>query len=252
MNVKVFTDGACSKNGKKGALASWAFWFPDHPKISDAQRVSGELQTNQRGELSAIAEAVSCALKSFDPSVVDLHIYTDSEYSKSCLTTWLPGWIRKNWINTQGKPVAHRDLIEATAANLSKFKTFTFSHVKAHTGADDYMSRNNDIVDKMATHVLNPSEVKVVTSNMAVAIDDMPLTLLGPPVNETLIAQWCRSNLDKLDSAALSSALITALTKTVKKNGFDIQKQRLHRTTMLRLVTATHLITEGTVIIKEE
>ena len=253
MNLRVFTDGACSKNGKKGALASWAFWFPEHQKLSKAERVAGDLQTNQRGELSAIAEAVACSLKSFDPTVVDLHIYTDSMYSKNCLTTWLPGWIRKGWVNTQGQPVAHRDLIESTATGLSKFKTFTISHVKAHTGADDEMSRNNAIVDKMATDALGQTEeVKVVTSNKAVAIGDLPLTLLGPPVSETVITQWCRTNLDKLDQSALNSALLSALTKTVKKNGFDIQKQRLHRSTMLRLVSANHLITEGAIVIKEE
>jgi ribonuclease HI len=30
MKIEVYTDGACSKNGKSGAKASWAFYFPDH------------------------------------------------------------------------------------------------------------------------------------------------------------------------------------------------------------------------------
>ena len=54
-----------------------------------------------------------------------------------------------------------------------------------------------------------------------------------------------------LDPQALNSALISALSKTVKKKGFELVKQKLHRTTNYRLV-ASNLITETTVITKEE
>ena len=52
MNVRIFTDGACSRNGKKGARASWAYWMPEHKHLSAADFIpENELQTNQRGEL---------------------------------------------------------------------------------------------------------------------------------------------------------------------------------------------------------
>jgi ribonuclease HI len=66
MKVEIYTDGACSKNGKKGAQASWAFYFPEHKSISNAQRIpEGQTQTNQRGELMAISEAVKAAEVAF-------------------------------------------------------------------------------------------------------------------------------------------------------------------------------------------
>jgi hypothetical protein len=75
---------------------------------------------------------------------------------------------------------------------------------------------------------------------------------MGPPLSETSLVEWCKMNLDKLDQTSLTASLISALTKTVKKKGFDIQKQRLHRSNMFRLVSKNHLIAEKTVIIKEE
>jgi ribonuclease HI len=256
MDVRVFTDGACSNNGKIGAKASWAFWFPEHPKLSKADRVHDEkMQTNQRGELTAISKAVETALVSFNPPETNLLIFTDSTYSKNCLTLWLPSWIRKDWKNTQGAAVAHRDLIEKTATSLSKFKSFSISHVKAHTGGEDDLSKNNAVVDKMATEVLvgppSKEEVKVV-SNTQQAFQDFPLALMGPPVSESALVQWSRENLDKLDPKFLATALLGALTKTLKEKGFGVQKQRLHRSNMYRLVSKNHLIAEKSVIIKEE
>jgi len=253
MKVVVFTDGACSGNGKKGSRAAWAVWFPDHKHISKAAEVPADQpQTNQRAELMAISEAVQIIEKNF-PYETDIHIFTDSMYSKDCLTKWLPAWLSKNWKTQQGKDVCHRDLIEDTSTRLSKFNSFMFTHVEAHTGGTDYNSANNAQADQMATRVLNPSEpeVKIIT-NTQVAVDGMPLSLMGPPVNDSIILAWCRANLDKLDEASLNTALISALSKTVKKKGFELVKQKLHRHTQYRLLSANHLIAEGTVIVKEE
>ena len=252
MKVVVFTDGACGSNGKKGARAAWSAWFPDHKEMSDAQVVpADQQQTNQRGELMGINQAVQIIEKNF-PYETDIHIFTDSEYSRNCLTTWLPAWLSNNWRTKANKDVCHRDLIEDTSTRLSKFNSFMITHVDAHTGGSDYNSVNNAMADKLATRVLNPDEdVKVIT-NTQVAIEGLPLALLGPPVSDTVIHKWCRDNLDKLDQSALDAALVSALSKTVKKKGFELLKQKLHRTTQYRLVTTTHLIAEGTTIVKEE
>lgn len=253
MKVVVFTDGGCENNGKKGARAAWAVWFPDHKDFSDAQVVpADQQQTNQRGELMAISQAIKIIEKNF-PYETDIQIMTDSDYSKNCLTKWLPSWISKNWKTSTNKDVCHRDLIEDTSTRLSKFNSFTIIHVDAHTGGSDYNSVNNAIVDRMATKVLNPeTEVKVITTNTAVALEGLPLTLMGPPLPDSDIHKWCRENLNSLDQAALEAALISALSKTLKKKGFELVKQKLHRSTQYRLVSANHLIAEGTTIVKEE
>lgn len=253
MLIKVYTDGACSQNGKTGARASWAYYFPNSEfKIhSSAGRVPDEeKQTNNRGELMAIANAVDCVIFNFNVSDIDLQIYTDSMYSKNCLTTWLPGWIRSGWI-TAGKrePVINRDLIEETADNLSKFKSYIINYVPAHTDGTDEHSVNNAIVDKMATEIIvKPPPVlaiPVLTTNTVDAIEGLPLKLMGAAVSEKILVAWCKDNLSKLDQTAVKNAMIQVLTKTVAKNGFKLEKVRLHRTTEYQLVSAAGLITES-------
>uniref|UniRef100_A0A6C0EQ19 ribonuclease H n=1 Tax=viral metagenome TaxID=1070528 RepID=A0A6C0EQ19_9ZZZZ len=254
MKVEVYTDGACSKNGKKDAQASWAFYFPEYKSISNADRVpEDQTQTNQRGELMAISEAVKAAEIAFPLDETDLKINTDSMYSKNCLTNWLSSWVRNKWKTSQGGDVIHRDIIEDTANRLSRFKSFNIVYVKAHTGGLDEASRNNHIVDRMASKVLNPDEeIKEIVSNGEEALDGCPLKLMGAPVCESDLVAWCLSNVDKLDTKLLNAAIISAFSKTIKKKGFEVEKQRLHRTVMFRLKTETGLIKEGITIVKEE
>lgn len=255
--VEVYTDGACSKNGQKEARAAWAFYFPEHTLHSKSGRVpEDQPQTNQRGELMAIAEAVKEAEIAFPVLETDLKIYTDSVYSKNCLTSWLPAWVRNNWRTSQGGDVHHRDLIEETANRLSRFKSFNITYVKAHTGGTDKNSTCNHIVDRMAVKILNPEEDEdvphKVTSNTEEPFRGCPLKLMGPPLDEKELAEWCLENLDKLDQSALRSALCSAFAKTVKPKGFEVVKQRLHRSAVYRLKTDTGLIKEGVTVVKEE
>lgn len=255
MKIDIYTDGACSKNGQKNAQAAWACYFPEHSSLSKAERVpETEMQTNQRGELMAIAKAVQIAEQNFDVLETELKIYSDSMYSKNCLTTWLPSWVRNNWKTSQGGDVQHRDLIEDTANRLSRFKSFNIVYVKAHTGGADEQSKCNHIVDRMAVKVLEPEldEAPKIVSNQQNPFEDCPLKLMGPPVTEQEIIQWCLSNLNKLDQSILNSALMTAFTKTVKTKGFEVTKQRLHRSNLYRLKTDTGLIKEDVTIVKEE
>lgn len=231
--VSIYTDGACTNNGKVGARASWAYYYPDNKSLSNSGRVPNEdLQTNQRGELMAISEAVKSAELNYNVHETSLTIFTDSTYSKNCLTIWISNWIKNKWKTSQGGDVSHRDIIEDTVNRLSRFMSFTITYVKAHTGEND----NNSIVDKMATQVLEKTE-RIITSNKEIAIEGLPLEIMGPPVYEDDLVAWCLENFKLLDKKSLSTALLTSLTKTLKKKGYIIEKQRLHRTILYRLKT---------------
>lgn len=259
MKIRVFTDGACSSNGRESAKASYAYYFPDHKDFSKADRVpASQTQTNNRGELMAISEAVKTMIEKFPAEEIDVQIYTDSMYSKNCLTIWLPGFIERNWKTSGYKgsgtnDVKNRDLIEETTKLLPKFKSYTISYVAAHTGKDDELSKCNEIVDRMAVTVLNPeiATVKVIHTNREKPIEGFPVELMGPPVSANVILRWCKDNLDKLDEDTLNTALLAVITKTLKKNGFELEKQRLHRTVQYRLISS-HLIAENTHIVKED
>ena len=253
MKIRVFTDGACSKNGKENAKASYACWFPDNKELSASGRVPDDQpQTNNRGELLGILEAVKIIDKNFKADEVELEIYTDSQYSKNCLTVWLAGWTANNWKTSAGGDVKNRDLIEETTSLLRKY-TYVIKYVPAHTGGTDELSKHNEQVDRMAVAVLNPevANVKIIHTNREKPIEGIPVELMGPPVNETILINWCKDNLEKLDEETLNTAMMQVLAKTLKKRGFSLDKQKLAKQTVYRL-TANNLIAEGTKVIKEE
>jgi ribonuclease HI len=245
--ISLFTDGACKSNGKRGAQGSYAYYFPDHPEWSGAFRIpEGEQQTNNRGELRAIHAGVQKALEMTGGSG-ELCIYTDSTYSRDCLTKWIPGWLKNQWKTAEGKDVSHRDLIEETVMLLTKFTRHQVTYVKAHTGGQDQNSVNNDIVDKMAVRVLVPEEVKTVSTTESV-FPGLDFKMMGPPVDYTVIVQWCLKNQDKLDVASLHTAMFTAFQKTIHKIGYDTEVQTVNKKKMIRLISKTNIV-EGTTII---
>jgi len=254
MDVQVYTDGACSKNGKAGAQASWAFWIPKHKDKSKSGRVpTGELQTNQRGELMGISEAVK-SISDFPEgaSNINVHLYTDSMYSKNCLTTWFGSWCKKNWKTTTGGDVAHRDIIEPTVQRLKTFKSYAIHHVEAHTGNDDEHSKHNAVVDRMATSVIHPdTQIPEIKDTTAEIVEGIPLTLFSSPVEGSHISKWCLQNIDKLDQATLKLALIKVFEKTIDKKGYSLTKHRLHRSTTYSVIAKSLIITHSLDTIEE-
>jgi ribonuclease HI len=96
-------------------------------------------------EITAALEA----LRALSPEGVGgIEVVSDSTYVVRCFTDrWWEGWRRRNWKNSQNKPVANRDLWEPLLdLALSPSVTVTFRWVKGHSG-----DRWNDRVDELAT-----------------------------------------------------------------------------------------------------
>jgi ribonuclease HI len=64
-----------------------------------------------------------------------LHILCDSQYVINCVTKWMPGWKRKGWRKSDGKPVLNVDLLKQIDAAIVG-RNFTFEWVKGHAGHD--------------------------------------------------------------------------------------------------------------------
>lgn len=250
--MRVFTDGACSGNGRKDAKAGFAVWFPDARDLSCARRLpDGEAQTNQRAELSAI----HCAVGLLDDGGFhdeDIVIYTDSEYAINCLTKWVPGWASRGWKTTEGKTVLHQDLIKDTTSRLAKFKSHRFVHVRAHTGGEDDLSKQNDVVDRMARGTIDDT-VRVVEPP---AIDDLfpgcPLRLMGPPIAQSELLEWMRSNLATMDRAVIDKYLLKAFGELCKTRDVSLTKQTIAKRTMLRAERGNLQIDRAVVVEKVE
>jgi ribonuclease HI len=136
--VTVYTDGACRGNPGPGG---WAWAVPGGRFASGAEAHT----TNQRMEIAAALEGIR-ALVPDNPGFIE--VVSDSTYVVKCFSDrWWQNWLRKNWKNSQGKPVANRDLWEPLIELVTQGSTpVTFRWVKGHSG-DQW----NDRVDELAT-----------------------------------------------------------------------------------------------------
>jgi len=132
---RIHTDGACRGNPGPGGWA-WACGYEEYASGSDAHT------TNQRMEVRAVIEALR------ENPEGPIEIVSDSTYVVKCFQDkWHVGWLRRKWKNSQGQPVANRDLWEELfELALNSPRAITFSWVKGHSG--DVM---NDFVDTLAT-----------------------------------------------------------------------------------------------------
>ncbi|KAI0137315.1 ribonuclease H-like domain-containing protein [Xylariales sp. AK1849] len=133
--LPIYTDGSSMGNGKAGAVAGVGVWFGKDDQRNVSEPLTGELQTNQRAELTAILRAMQKV--SVDQ---DIRIYTDSRYSISCVTSWYKGWEAKGWKTGKGEPVKNMDLVQAIRAKMqdrddSGSETL-FEWVKGHASTE--------------------------------------------------------------------------------------------------------------------
>ena len=133
--VVVYTDGACRGNPGPGG---WGVWRKsgEHEK----EMFGGEaLTTNNRMELTAPIEAL-VSLKR--PCKVT--IYTDSQYVRQGITTWIHGWKARGWLTADKKPVKNVELWQRLDT-LNASHDVTWRWVKGHSG-----DPGNERADRLA------------------------------------------------------------------------------------------------------
>jgi hypothetical protein len=127
----------------------------------------------------------------------------------------------------------HRDLFEDISKRLSKFKSHRFVHVRSHTGGEDELSRNNDIVDRMARGTLEPAPIGPPPAT-DVLFEGCPLQLMGPPVSQASILTWMRGQLTTLDQSVIDKHLFKAFTELCKDRDVNLTKQTIQRAPFIR------------------
>ena len=99
--VVIHTDGACKGNPGRGG---WGALLECDGRRKEI--FGGEAQTtNNRMELVAVIRALEALTRTSD---VDL--YTDSQYVKNGIESWIHGWKRNGWKTSDRKPVKNDDL----------------------------------------------------------------------------------------------------------------------------------------------
>ena len=134
--VRVWTDGGCKPNPGPGGWGAILLFRGHERELSGAEPAS----TNNRMELTAAAAALEALTR---PCLVAVH--TDSEYVRNGITRWHAGWVRRNWRNAAGDPVANMDLWRRLLAAAAPHEV-AWHWVRGHSG--DPM---NERADKLAT-----------------------------------------------------------------------------------------------------
>jgi ribonuclease HI len=127
--VTIYTDGACSGNGRSDPRGGWAAVLT-MPGAEPKQLSGGERpSTNQRMELTAAIEGLRALRR---PCAVTL--YSDSAYLVNGMRQrWYATWRRNGWKNSKREPVANRELWETLVALVEDHgHEVTFRKVKGH------------------------------------------------------------------------------------------------------------------------
>lgn len=143
--IDVFTDGACSNNGKENARAGIGIFFGEGDERNFSGRIRGK-QSNNTAELKAIIK-VADILKTEIKQGIQVNVYTDSSYSIKCLTTYGDKQEKQKWM----KKIPNLKLVKKAYRLYWKKKNVKFFYVKAHTKATDRYSIGNRHADRLAT-----------------------------------------------------------------------------------------------------
>ena len=134
--VEIWTDGGCKPNPGPGGWAAILRFGAHERVLSGAETAT----TNNRMELTAAAAALEALSR---PCQVAL--YTDSEYLKNGITRWKEGWVRRNWRNAAGDPVANMDLWRRVLDAAARHE-IAWHWVRGHAG-----HALNERADQLAT-----------------------------------------------------------------------------------------------------
>jgi ribonuclease HI len=120
--VTIYTDGACKGNPGPGGWGALLI-------KGDAEKelFGGEPQTtNNRMELTAVIRALD-ALK----RPCEIELYTDSQYVRQGIMTWIHNWKKNGWKTADRKPVKNADLWKTLDAFAARHK-INWHWVKGH------------------------------------------------------------------------------------------------------------------------
>ena len=124
MVVEIYTDGACSGNPGPGGWGAVLTYRGREREIFGGEAAT----TNNRMELMAAIRALETLTR---PTTV--HLYTDSVYVRSGITSWLAGWKRNGWLTSAKQPVKNADLWQRLEAAAAPHQV-QWRWVKGHNG----------------------------------------------------------------------------------------------------------------------
>lgn len=139
--IQVWTDGACSGNPGPGGWGAVLIWNGHERELKGGEA----LTTNNRMELTAAAEALEALKRG-----AEVDLYTDSQYVRGGITSWLKNWKRNDWRTADRKPVKNADLWRRLDEACQRHKV-AWHWVRGHVG-----NEGNERADQLARDGMAP------------------------------------------------------------------------------------------------
>ena len=127
--IVIYTDGGCSGNPGPGG---WAFVLNDGALRRERSGGSPDT-TNNRMELTAVIEALKTVQSELGDTGRSIELYTDSQYVKNGISSWIHNWERNGWQTSNKKPVKNKEYWQKLKALTDKLSV-EWHWVKGHSG----------------------------------------------------------------------------------------------------------------------
>ena len=122
--ITIYTDGACSGNPGPGGWGALIINASDETELCGGE----ENTTNNRMELQAAIEALRAT-----KDAEEVILYTDSQYVKNGINSWIKGWKKNGWKTAARKPVKNQDLWQFLDEE-TEGRSIEWRWVKGHDG----------------------------------------------------------------------------------------------------------------------
>lgn len=140
----VYTDGSCSNNGTKDAVAGIGIFFGNNDNRNVSKKIEGT-QTNNSAELSAIIHVYSI-IENDVRNGKRVTIVTDSKYALKCVSSFGKKCYENNWSDD----IPNKELVKTLYEMYKNQSNIQFIHIKAHTNNTDIHSIGNKKADELA------------------------------------------------------------------------------------------------------
>lgn len=141
MPIEIYTDGACRGNPGPGGWGALLRYLDQDIEIYGAEAYT----TNNRMELMAAIKALESLTET-----AEIVLYTDSQYLRQGMTSWLAQWKKNGWRNSKREPVKNDDLWKRLDALTTNHPNITWRWIKAHNGHPE-----NEQVDLLANKAID-------------------------------------------------------------------------------------------------
>ncbi len=120
--VEIYTDGACKGNPGPGGWGALLLAGGRERELFGGEAMT----TNNRMELTAVIRALDALDRP-----CEIALYTDSQYVKQGIESWIHAWKRNGWRTSVKKPVKNAELWRELEAATQRH-TIVWNWVKGH------------------------------------------------------------------------------------------------------------------------